>query len=133
MRTSQYGTFQVNVSAGSYIVSASRAGFAPVQFGQKQWFPPGTPNPDWAPYPSGGALLAELGPDEYLLTGQRVRVNFAPAADRKVNGLSFASVEEGEYRAGKWTRSRIWNGDQTDYGLNLTDEPRVLRVRLATY
>ena len=29
--------------------------------------------------------------------------------------------------------SRIWNGDQTDYGLNLTDEPRVLRVRLATY
>ena len=28
---------------------------------------------------------------------------------------------------------RIWNGDQTDYGLNLTDEPRVLRVRLATY
>ncbi|HEX6398389.1 MAG TPA: beta-galactosidase, partial [Steroidobacteraceae bacterium] len=28
------------------------------QFGQKQWFPPGTPAPDWAPYPSGGALLA---------------------------------------------------------------------------
>jgi len=103
------------------------------QFGQKKWFPPGTPNPDWAPYPSGGALLAELGPDEYLLTGQRVRVNFDPAAGRKVNGLIFASVEEGEYRDGKWTRSRIWNGDQTDYGLNLTDEPRVLRVRLATY
>jgi len=89
--------------------------------------------PDWAPYPSGGALLAELGPDEYLLTGQRVRVNFAPAANRNANGLIFASVEEGEYREGKWTRTRIWNGDQTDYGLNLTDEPRVLRVRLSTY
>jgi beta-galactosidase GanA len=75
------------------------------QFGMKQWFPQGTPNPDWAPYPSGGALLAELGPDEYLLTGQRVRVNFAPAESRKVNGLIFASVEEGEYRDGKWTRS----------------------------
>jgi hypothetical protein len=50
-----------------------------------------------------------------------------------VNGLIFASVEEGEYRAGIWKRTRIWNGDQTDYGLNLTDEPRVLRVRLATY
>ena len=103
------------------------------QFGQKEWFPPGTPNPDWAPYPSGGALLAELGPDEFLLTGQRVRVNFAPAAGRKVNGLIFASVEEGEYRAGIWKRTRIWNGDQTDYGLNLTDEPRILRVRLAAY
>ncbi len=103
------------------------------QFGQKQWFPPGTPNPDWATYPSGGALLAELGPDDYLLTGQRVRVNFEPAANRKANGLIFASVEEGEYRDGQWKRSRVWNGDQTDYGLNLTDEPVVLRVRLATY
>ena len=67
------------------------------------------------------------------VTGQRVRVNFAPAANRKANGLIFASVEEGEYRDGKWTRTRIWNGDQTDYGLNLTDAPRTLRVRLATY
>jgi hypothetical protein len=32
-------------------------------------------------------------------------------------------VEEGEYRDGKWKRA-AWNGDQTDYGLNLTDEPR---------
>ena len=28
---------------------------------------------------------------------------------------------------------RIWNGDQTDYGLNLTGETGVLHVRLATY
>ena len=103
------------------------------QFGQKEWFAKGTPMPDWAPYPSGGALMAELAPDEFLLTGQRVRVNFAPAANRSANGLIFASVEEGEYRDGKWTRTRVWNGDQTDYGLNLTDEPRWLKVRLATY
>jgi len=103
------------------------------QFGQKEWFAKGTPMPGWAPYPSGGALLAELGPDEFLLTGQRVRLNFAPAANRNANGLIFASVEEGEYRDGKWKRSRVWNGDQTDYGLNLTDEPRWLKVRLATY
>jgi len=103
------------------------------QFGQKQWFPAGTPNPDWAPYPSGGALLAELGPDEFLLTGQRVRVSFAPAAGRKANGVIFASVEEGTYIDGQWTRTSVWNGDETDYGLNLTDEPRWLRVRLATY
>ena len=84
------------------------------QFGMKQWFPAGTPNPEWAPYPSGGALLAELGPDEYLLAGQRVRVNFAPAEGRKVNGLIFASVEEGEYRDGKWTRKRDleWRPDR---------------------
>ncbi len=108
------------------------------QFGMKEWFPNVKETPDWRSGaakdgPSGGALLVELGPDEFLLTGQRVRVSFDVAAGRKVNGFIFASVEEGSYAGGKWTRSRIWNGDQTDYGLNLTDEPRWLRVRLATY
>ena len=103
------------------------------QFGMKEWFGDLKDKPEWSGSPSGGALLAELGPDEYLLTGQHVRVSFTPAEGRKVNGLIFASVEEGTYAAGKWTMTRIWNGDQTDYGLNLTDEPRVLRVRLATY
>jgi beta-galactosidase GanA len=103
------------------------------QFGMKEWFGDLKDNPEWSGSPSGGALLAQLGPDEFLLTGQHVRVYFAPAEGRKVNGLIFASVEEGGYVDGKWSRTRIWNGDQTDYGLNLTDEPRVLRVRLATY
>jgi hypothetical protein len=68
-----------------------------------------------------------------LLAGQRVRVSFAPAASRKANGLIFASAEEGGYVDGKWRMTRMCNGDQTDNGLNLTDEPRLLRVRLATY
>jgi hypothetical protein len=103
------------------------------QFGMKEWFGDLKDKPEWSGSPSGGALLAQLGPDEYLLTGQHVRVTFAPAAGSKANGLIFDSVEEGAWRDGKWTRTRVWNGDQTDYGLNLTDEPRVLRVRLATY
>ena len=103
------------------------------QFGMKEWFGDLKDKPEWSGFPSGGALLAQLGPDDFLLTGQHVRVSFAPAEGNKSNGLIFASVEEGTYRNGQWTRSRIWNGDQTDYGLNLTDEPRVLRVRLATY
>jgi beta-galactosidase GanA len=103
------------------------------QFGMKEWFGDLEDKPEWSGSPSGGALLARLGPDEFLLTGQNVRVYFAPAESRKVNGMIFASVEEGGYVDGKWTRTRVWNGDQTDYGLNLTDEPRVLRVRLATY
>ena len=103
------------------------------QFGMKEWFGDLKDKPEWPAYPSGGALLAQLGPDEFLLTGQRVRVTFAPAAALKANGLIFASVEEGTYVDSKWQRSRVWNGDQTDYGLNLTEEPRLLRVRLATY
>jgi beta-galactosidase GanA len=103
------------------------------QFGMKEWFGDLKDKPEWSGSPSGGALLAQLGPDEFLLTGQHVRVYFAPAEGRKANGLIFASVEEGKYVDSKWVRTRVWNGDQTDYGLNLTDEPCVLRVRLATY
>ena len=35
---------------------------------------------------------------------------------------------------GKWKTARIWNGDQTDYGLNLRDEgTTLLRVKVGTY
>jgi Domain of unknown function (DUF5597) len=32
---------------------------------------------------------------------------------------------------GKWQFLRVWNGDQTDWGLNFTSVPQVLRVRFA--
>jgi beta-galactosidase GanA len=102
------------------------------QFGQKEWFPNVKDQPEWRPL-SGGALLAALGPDEFLLAGQNVRVSFGVAPDRKANGVIYDFVEEGRYVDGKWTRIRIWNGDQTDYGLNLTGDARLLRVKLATY
>jgi len=48
--------------------------------------------------------------------------------------MQFARVEEGTFQEdGTWKFLRIWNGDQTDWGLNLTAAPQVLRVRLATY
>jgi beta-galactosidase GanA len=46
----------------------------------------------------------------------------------------YARVEEGYFNAaGKWVMERNWNGDQTDYGLNLTGNPVVLKVRIGTY
>jgi beta-galactosidase GanA len=42
-------------------------------------------------------------------------------------------VEEGHYVDGAWVFDRLWNGDQTDYGLNFTSEPQLLRVKLATW
>ena len=44
-----------------------------------------------------------------------------------------ARVEEGHYEQGQWIFERLWNGDQTDWGLNFTSLPQVLRVRLAEY
>jgi hypothetical protein len=42
-------------------------------------------------------------------------------------------VEEGAYENDTFQFQRIWNGDETDWGLNFTSEPVVLRVSLATY
>ena len=44
VHTSINGTFQFSsLSAGSYLITASRTGFAPVQYGQKQWKSSGVP------------------------------------------------------------------------------------------
>ncbi len=84
--------------------------------------------------PDGGAVIVALGPDEFLVAGHHVRVDFTPAFDKTKKRL-FLAVEEGAYdAAGKWQRKRIWNGDQTDYGLNLNASAGyLLKVKLSTY
>jgi Domain of unknown function (DUF5597) len=84
--------------------------------------------------PDGGAVVVALGPDEFLVAGHHVRVDFTPTFDKTKKRL-FLAVEEGAYdSAGKWQMNRIWNGDQTDYGLNLkADAGFVLKVKLTTY
>ena len=84
------------------------------------------------PTPCGGVLLAGLGPNEYLVTGYRTRVRFERAQQSRTPFM-LARVEEGHFEQGKWIFERIWNGDQTDWGLNFTNLPQVLRVRLAEY
>ena len=81
----------------------------------------------------GGVLIARLGPDEYLVIGQRARISFGLPDKGKAAGWTYARVEEGHYQDGRWVFERLWNGDATDWGLNFTDTPQVLRVRLATY
>jgi hypothetical protein len=84
--------------------------------------------------PDGGVVILELGPDEFLIAGHHVRVDFKPAfaPDKKRLWLK---VEEGSYdAAGNWKTVRVWNGDQTDYGLNLkADEDVLLKVRMTTF
>ncbi len=80
---------------------------------------------------NGGAMVAELGPDEFLVTAVHARVEFAPTQQGKQR--QFVRVEEGTYENHVWHMTRLWNGDQSDYGLNFTSMPQVLRVTLATF
>ena len=86
------------------------------------------------PVPDGGAVILELGPDEFLIAGHHVRVDFKPTFAPGKKRL-WLKVEEGSYdAAGNWKTVRIWNGDQTDYGLNLpADQDFLLKVRMTTF
>lgn len=91
-------------------------------------FPPNTESPN------GGVAIAQIGDNEFVIIGQhaRVRIDGAGASDGKPS--MFARVEEGHFESsGKWVMERNWNGDQTDYGLNFTAKPVVLKVRMGTY
>lgn len=83
---------------------------------------------------SGGAVIAQLGEDEFLVTGYRARVTFNPSQEIKNSKHMIVRVEEGHFdNNGKWVFERVWNGDQTDWGLNFTSNKHVLKVKLATY
>jgi hypothetical protein len=105
--------------------------------------------------PTGRALVARLKENQFLVTGFFCRVDFRPAGteqqrksqhivdgtgqtpsaliDGKWQHRQFLRVEEGTYEDGVFKFLRIWNGDETDWGLNFSAEPVVLRVSVATY
>jgi len=101
-----------------------------VSFGRPQFaFDP----PKGNDYPSGGAVIAQLGPDEYLVTALHARVQIDLADPKPGDLLQLVHVEEGHYDdKGQWVFDRRWNGDSTDYGLNFASTPTLLRVKLAT-
>jgi len=81
------------------------------------------------PQPVGRALVAQTKDNEFLVTGYFSRVDFnTPGKQRQ-----FLAVEEGSFEQGVFKFRRIWNGDETDWGLNFGAEPAVLRVTLGTY
>lgn len=83
---------------------------------------------------SGGALIAKLSDNEFLVTGLRARVTFGPSDELSGKRYMIVRAEEGFFDSkGKWIFERVWNGDQTDWGLNFDDKPHLLKVRMATY
>ena len=93
--------------------------------------PPGTSDAH------GRAMVAQLGPMEFLVTGVDTSVSFQllPGyAKTHHEQLEILQAEEGAYDHGTWVPARIWNGDQTDRGLNFRDgtTPQAVRIRLHT-
>lgn len=112
----------------------ARVSFDEWQFGEKAWFPDPAVQKDASGYKNSGVLVARLDESQFLVTGTNARITFQPdEAALPGRKLIFDRVEEVEYDGGEWKFLRMWNGDQTDYGLNFTDRVQVLRVTLGTY
>ena len=89
--------------------------------------PPGTPDHH------GRALVAQLGPDEFLVTGIDASVAFHVPGRLPGLRMQILRAEEGTYENGQWHMTRLWNGDQTDRGLNFRHPGAVIRIRLGTF
>jgi len=90
-------------------------------------------NPPGNPEPVGRALVAQLADNQFLVAGFFSRVDFRPADAASGKQREYLRVEEGAYQGGVFKPIRIWNGDQTDWGLNFSSAPQVLQVTLGVY
>ena len=104
------------------------------EFGEREWTWIKTDPHPTKGEPVGGLVVAQLSPDEFLVAGDNVRVRFGLAEPAAGENSMLLRVEEGSFAPnGRWAMTRVWNGDQTDYGLNFTAEPVLLKVKLGTY
>ena len=85
---------------------------------------------------TGGMMVIETAPNDFLIAGSGLTVDFIrdPDTDRQIAGIS--SIEQLAWNDGKWTTARVLNGDQSDQGRRLLmdgKEFHVYRVRLYAY
>jgi hypothetical protein len=104
---------------------------ATVSYGYPQYDgrrPPGNKEAD------GVALVAQLGPDEFLVTGGDASVIFHLPGRLPGMRMQILFAEEGTYENGTWKPVRLWNGDETDRGLQFhAQDPVVIRIRLGKF
>jgi beta-galactosidase GanA len=118
-QTMDFGNWQAVVSYGP----SSRGGSAPR--GNSE--------------PIGRALVAKIAENEFWVTGAYCKIDFRAASGAHRDFLRVEEVAANEEKTAGHDRQnayrflRIWNGDETDWGLNFSSAPQALRVSLGTY
>lgn len=114
---------------------SARVTYRQWQFGMPEWDPQNKNGyPEGSDVPSGGVAVAKLSANQFLVIGNNARISFGAGPKNSDKGFLVSRVEEGHYDdQGQWVFERVWNGDETDYGLNFVGTPKVLKVTLATY
>jgi hypothetical protein len=94
-----------------------------------------TPVANQTPVNHGGIII-QVGPEDYLIAGRGLIVNFVPlGAGPPLAGID--SAWEGTFSsAGTWVPGRLLNGDQTHQGRHIrlpAEEFQIQRVRFYRY
>lgn len=98
----------------------------------------GFPQADGRPAPGttnahGTALVAQLGPNEFLVTGMDASVAFHLPGKLPWMRSQIVTAEQGSYENGVWKSVRMWNGDETDRGLCFHGKAEVVRVTMGRF
>lgn len=83
--------------------------------------------------PTGVLLVAQLGPNEFLVTGFGARIEFILAHPGLTERWQIMKAEEGIYVDGRWKVRRLLNGDECDFGVDFGEAGRIVHFRLGTY
>ena len=81
----------------------------------------------------GAALIAQLGPDEFLVTGVDASIVFHLPGKLPWIHSQVLTAEQGTYENGVWKPVRLWNGDETDRGLCFYGKPIAVRVKMQRF
>jgi hypothetical protein len=100
----------------------------------------GFPQPDGRRAPGtkdahGAALVAQLGPNEFLVTGVDATIVFHLPGKLPWIRSQILAAEQGTWENGVWTPIRLLNGDETDRGLCFygKGKPSVVRVKMQKF
>lgn len=83
--------------------------------------------------PTGVLLVAQLGPNEFLVTGFGARIQFILAHPGPTQRWQIMKAEEGVYEGTQWKVRRLLNGDECDFGVDFGEAGRIVHFRLGTY
>jgi len=98
----------------------------------------GYPQPDGRPAPGtkdmhGAALVAQLGPDQFLVTGVDASVTFHLKGKPAWIHSQIVTAEEGVFENGVWKPVKLWNGDETDRGLCFHQKSEVVKLTMGRF
>jgi hypothetical protein len=98
----------------------------------------GFPQPDGRRAPGtkdfhGTAIVAQLGPNQFLVTGHDASITFHLPGKPAWMHSEILRAEQGSYDKGVWKPLRLWNGDETDRGLSFHEAPEVVQVTMGKF